>query len=266
MQQKGFAPILVVISLLVFGLSITGAYYLGTKKSSQGQKSIEIKEVSSEIFTPLPSQPNNIRVSSPLPSLKSDPTPKPTYITVDPSPSPLSIPGDWKTYTGTDSDFGIITSMSMPPGFFFNFSGSEFTIQNDSDATELWDYSTSIFRRGECEVKNFYTGGSRRAWYQKKLNGDFAHKDAVNTKLGDILNVKEHAIGNQTYLEVLVKPTYGNFNETHFIYVQNNILHRIKPVSEVSMSGKGKLPQYMDIIFLSLKSKQIEPYKIYNCP
>src|SRR3989304_5139403 len=43
----------------------------------------------------------------------------------------VAIPPNWQQFTATDPDFGIKTTMSLPPGFSFNFTGSEFTIQNN---------------------------------------------------------------------------------------------------------------------------------------
>jgi hypothetical protein len=174
-----------------------------------------------------------------------------------PNAQPITIPSDWKQYIATDPDFGITTKMSMPPGYSFRFTGSEFTIQNDSDATELWDYSTSIFR-GKDGLKNYYTGGSRRSWYQELLSGEFMLEKPYQFVPGQITNVLEHQINSQSYLELTVSggpPTnYSGETGTHYIYGQNSILHIIKPASHKANSADALIPNYIGTIFVSLNS------------
>jgi len=177
------------------------------------------------------------------------------------TPQPVSIPNDWQEYTATDPDFGIKTTLSLPPGFSFRFTGSEFTIQKDLDATELWDYSTSVFREKDG-LKNYYTGESRRIWYQKFIEGEFWAEKPYQFVAGEITNVIEHQIGTQTHLELTVTggpPTnYSGEVETHFIYTQNGIIHIIKPVSHKANSTTAQIPKYIGIIFFSLRSTQIK--------
>jgi hypothetical protein len=51
------------------------------------------------------------------------------------------IPKDWKELTGTDTDpaFRVQTTLSIPSGFTFGFSGSEWSICNEA-CVESWDY------------------------------------------------------------------------------------------------------------------------------
>jgi len=185
--------------------------------------------------------------------------PSPTGIqpTTKPATQPITVPSDWKQYTATDPDFGIKTTMFMPPGYSFRFTGSEFTIQNDSDATELWNYSTSIFR-GKDGLKDYYTEESRRAWYQKLLNGEFMLEKPHQFIPGQITNVVEHQIGSKSYLELTASggsPTnYSGEVGTHYIYVQNGIVHIIKPASHKANSAEALIPSYIGTIFISLNS------------
>lgn len=142
----------------------------------------------------------------------------------------------------------------MAPGYSFIFTGSEFTIQNDSDATELWDYSTSVFS-GKDGLKNYYDSTSRRSWYQRKLNGEFTIPEEVQKKRGDILDATEHSIGSQSYLEVSVKDLQGNI-EKHFIFAQNRMVHIIKPASNKANTSSAQIPTYIGTIFASLNSVQ----------
>lgn len=187
----------------------------------------------------------------------SSPFPSPTAAT-----KPVTIPADWKSYTATDPDFGIKTTLSMPPGYSFRFTGSEFTIQNDSDATELWDYSTSVYRDNDGVLKNHYSASSRRTWYENYLStkqNTFQYKDKV-------LNVLEIPINASSYLAITVEsPSYNDHGEvsgtkkgTHYVYVQNNILHMITPISNKAYTVSAQIPKYIGVIFVSLSSSQIK--------
>jgi hypothetical protein len=174
-------------------------------------------------------------------------------------PETISIPDNWQEFTATDPDFGMKTTLSLPPGYSFRFTGSEFTIQNDVDATELWDYSTSVFRKGDI-VENFYKGGSRRAWYQDYLEGKFLEEKPVLFEEGKIDGVVEHTIGSQTYLELTVSGgvNYVGEIEKHFIFVQNQTLHVIRPASYKANSAEAQIPDNIGIVFYSLKSERTE--------
>lgn len=218
----------VILLLLLVG---GGGYYLGS------QKNIE----------PLETQPFPTSVPSPtINDSVVSPTPK-TVI-------PITIPSDWKQYTATDSEFVKIT-MSMPPGYTFRYV-SEFRIHND-DSTESWGFSTSIM--GE---KNNYTGGSRRAWYEDYLASfQTGIQDQYKEK---VLKVSEIPINNSSYLAILVEgPGYndhgvvsGRRTGTHYVYVQNNILHMITPSSNKAYTAEAQIPKYIGIIFASLTSSQ----------
>ena len=254
---------LICAGFLLFILIGAGGFFLG-KSLSQPKT---------------PSLPSISQVS-PTPMLTFSPTPtfmpeaNPTLKTTTNPPS-ISIPKDWQVYTASDPDIGIKTTLSLPPGFSFSFSGSEFTIQN-TEGNEIWDYSTSVFKGwllncdkktikfediSRCclnEARNYYSGGSRRAWYESFLNGDFSCiYPASDAKLGTIISVNEEAIDDNSYLKVTVE-TKSSEKETHYLYVQNNILHIIKPVSSKANSAAALLPKYINIVFYSLKSNQIK--------
>jgi len=214
-----------------------------------GQKKIVV-----ELLGPKPiSQPTLMSLVSPTPIPETAPSPAATS-------QLISIPKDWQEYTATDPEFGIKTTLSLPPEFSFSFTGSEFTIQS-ADGTELWDYSTSVFP-GKDGLKNYYTGESRRDWYQKLLDGEFWTEKPYQFVGGKITNAMEHQIGPQTYLELTVTggppSNYSREVGTHFIYAQNGIIHIIKPASHKANSATAQLPNNIGIVFYSLKSSRIK--------
>lgn len=253
-RQKGFLlPIIaVVLLILVVG---TGAYYLGTQRDSSS--SIENTQVNNQQTQPSAPSTNNETLPTTNPTTNSDQTGQ----KLNPTVKSVTIPSDWKSYTATDPDFGVKTTMSMPPGYSFRFTGSEFTMQNDSDATELWDYSTSVFR-GRDGLKNYYAGQSRRAWYQDLLDGDFMEEKPASFNPGKITNAVEHQIGSKTYYEMTVSggppANYSGEVGKHFVYVQNGIVHILKPASHKANTAEAKIPQNIETILASLSSSQVK--------
>src|SRR5687768_3499476 len=77
-------------------------------------------------------------------TVKSSPRPTAVATTTSSKPSAadltkkVEIPSDWKSFTATDQEFGIKTTMSLPPNYAFSFTGSEFVILSN-DANEVWD-------------------------------------------------------------------------------------------------------------------------------
>jgi hypothetical protein len=250
-NQRGNFPIIlgVFVLLLVVG---SGAYYLGTQNNnSKNSNSLTTNPQTTSELTTTPVTPT-VNPTNDV----SQPTQKPAS-----SNKSITIPSNWKQFTATDPDFGVKTTMSMPPGYSFRFTGSEFIIQNDSDATELWDYSTSVFI-GKDGQKNYYAGQSRRAWYQDLLDGDFMAEKPATFTPGKIANAVEHQIGSQTYYEMTVSggppANYSGEVGKHFVYVQNGIVHILKPASHKANTAEAKIPQNIGAIFISLSSSQIK--------
>lgn len=218
---------IVLICFVIFGF---GGYYLGIQKSNNSQN-------------------NQLPVSSPTPSATTETLPTA-------NPPTVTVPANWKKYTAEDPDFGTRTTMVMPPGYSFRFTGSEFTIQNDSDATELWDYSSSVYRDNDGILKNHYDGSSRRVWYEKRLS--------ERQSPDKIVSVKEKPLNATTYLEITVQtPSYddhgvtsGTKNGLHYVYVQNNILHMIVPASNKAYTSAALIPGNIEPILASLTSVQ----------
>ena len=132
---------------------------------------------------------------------------------------------NWKIYTAEDPEFGIKTSLKLPPGFSFSFSGSEFIIQDNNDDAEVWRYTTSITADGG----NTYSGQSKKVWYEEYLQGkhggvSVAHKNLVDTV--------DRNYNNTSYIEASVNE--GAMNVRHFLYVKNGILNIIVPSSNVA--------------------------------
>jgi len=226
---------------VIFGF---GGYYLGTQKSNSSQNN------QPPVFSPTSSVTTE---TPPITNPTNEPvvTQKPVVTT-----KPISIPSNWKKYTAEDPDFGIKTTLSMPPGYSFRFTGSEFTIQNDSDATELWDYLSSVYRDNDGVLKNHYDGSSRRAWYEKRLS--------ERQSTDKIVGVKEKPLSASIYSEITVQtPSYDNHgvasgtkNGMHYVYVQNNILHMITPASNKAYTTAAQIPGNIEPILASLTSVQ----------
>lgn len=233
----------ILVCFVIFGF---GGYYLGTQKSNNSQN-------------------NQPPVSSPISSVttKTPPITNPTnepVVTQKPivTTKPISIPSNWKKYTAEDPDFGVKTTLSMPPGYSFRFTGSESIIQNDSGATELWDYSSSVYRDNDGVLKNHYDGSSRRTWYEKHLS----EKQSTDK----IASVKEKPLNASSYLEITVQtPSYddhgvasGTKNGMHYVYVQNNILHMITPASNKAYTTAAQISGNIEPILASLTSVEIK--------
>jgi len=226
MKNKGFAlvPVLIIV-LIVVGL--VGVYYFGTKNKNKNP------QIGENTPTPLATQtPSNSQSTA---------TPNSTSKTR----TGVVIPSDWKKFTAVDPDFGIKTTLSLPSGFSFKFTGSEFLIQKGSDASELWTYLTSITRlEGQENATNTYAGGSRREWYQKY----FTDINGVGT--GKILNFEDKNENGISYLVANVQQ--GNITQKHYLYLKNNIVNIFKPSSEVAYSSKAIIPQNVATVFYSL--------------
>ncbi|MDA1079851.1 MAG: hypothetical protein O2840_04160 [bacterium] len=246
--QKNFLPIIfgVMVLILVVG---SGAYYLGTQQNNSSTNNNfpstipqdTMESTTADQTSPLVNPTSNINQSAQK---------------TETSGETVVIPSNWKQFTATDSDFGVKTTLSMPPGYSFRFSGSEFMIQNDSDATELWEYSSSVYRNNDGVLKNHYDGSSRRAWYEKRL--------AERQSTDKIVSVKEKPLDSYSYLEITVQtPLYddrgitsGTKNGTHYVYVQSNILHMITPASNNAYTSAAQIPNNIEPILASLISVQ----------
>lgn len=219
--------LLVLLFLLIFG-GAAAYYFLGISSKSE-----------------IVPEPTPVSLTSPLL------VPSPTS-TFSATPVPVAVPTDWKSYTATDTGFGVSTTMSLPPGFSFVFTGSEFMIQDDATGEEIWDYATSVFN-GKDGIKNYYDGSSRREWYQKFLDNEFFSPTTTDGLEGDILSVTEHGINTTSYLEASLNMTDGK-TETHYIFVQNNIIHGVRPQSVKSYLPEAIISKNIAPIFASLTS------------
>lgn len=173
------------------------------------------------------------------------------------NPADWKIPGDWKEFTATDPVWGVKTTLFLPPGFSFIFSGSDFTIQKDSDVSELWDYTTSIRGTEDGKSLNTYKGGSRIEWYREY----FENVNGASTSDKIIDSEDKKIIGGLRYLEVSVEAYVGYPTQkkviNHYLYLQNNIVHILRPASNVSYTSTAVIPDNIATIFFSLKSNKI---------
>lgn len=234
-------PLIIIGVLLGFVLFGVGGYVLGMQRVGQ-------QSTTGNVSVPISSPTSALQLSPTREPLVTD---KPTSTT-----NSVTVPSSWKKYTSDDQEFGVKTTMAMPPGYSFKFTGSESTIQNDSDATELWDYSSSVYRDNEGILKNHYNGSSRRVWYEKRL--------AERQSLDKIIGVKEKPLNSTNYLEITVQtPAYddhgvasGTKNGLHYVYVQNGILHMITPASNKAYTTEAQIPDNIEPILASLTSVQ----------
>ncbi len=197
---------------------------------------------------------------------------EPTGLPVAPSVKPerIVIPAEWRQYSAYDPDYKIEVRLRLPPGYSFRFTGSESTIQDDAEATELWDVKTSVFSGWDmtCDrniatndaencctdgAVNYYNGGSRRAWYARYLNGDF-FCNVPKAKMGSVMGVTERTAGAFTYLEIRTDIGGDGNTETHYVAAKGDTAYMIRPTSNDAMSAKAKLPEYMGMILSTVSS------------
>lgn len=168
------------------------------------------------------------------------------------NPVTPKIPKDWKKYSDTDVDFGVKTTVSLPPGCDFKFTGSEWDL--GCGEGDRWDYTTSVFRGKDDKLKNYYGGGALKQWYQRYLNYEFfGLGDEVNIVARDeILKTKEHKVEQADYLELTVKE--GDYKEVaHYLFIQNGIVHIVRPL--IIDEPTSKIKKNIGLIFSSLKSE-----------
>jgi hypothetical protein len=252
-QGRMFSKTTIILGAVgIVALAGASGYYLGSQSDldTSSDKPViavskETKDVqATDVVSTDDAFPDDIVI------IEDQPTPFPGAANMK-----IVVPANWEEFSATDPDYGVQTTLSMPPGFSFRFSGSEFTIQNDSDATELWEYSTSIYRNNENVLKNHYDGSSRRVWYKKYLD----ERQSVAT----IIGAKERSLNSSTFLEITVQtPSYNDRGETsgakseaHYVYVKDNVVHIISPASIKAATPEAQLSEFITIIMVSLKSK-----------
>ncbi len=150
---------------------------------------------------------------------------------------------NWKSFTAEDMDFGVKTTLKLPPGYSFSFTGSEFMIQDDSNFSELWEYATSITTNGV----NTYSNQSRRVWYEQYLQGQHGGAAGRDAK---IISAAERSYNAISYLEAVVS-VIGK-NQTHYLYVQNGIFNIISPSSEAAHLPNSVIAKNIGPILQSL--------------
>ncbi len=235
----------ILFILLVFSsaIGLTYAGFLYGRSTAQKEGSKFVRKELSPTPTPLPPTSTPTTLATPTPTKEK---PAPTI-------KLIQIPPNWKTFTDTDPLTKLTVSLTLPPGYKFRFTGSEWTIGKDGE--EIWDYNSSIMLGENATPVNKYDGSSRRRWYQRYLNEEFLEEEPFLTNKHKIISVKEHPIGATTYLEIEVENSLSKRVETHFVYVQNGILHIIKPVSEKAFSKDSEIYKNIDKILYSLKSQ-----------
>jgi hypothetical protein len=230
--------------LLVVGFCV--GYYVAFQQTRNNDQLVTNSDTQATVAEVVPSVTEETKEDT---KIETSPTPQAAKNVV-------TVPADWKQYSDTDNDFKLTTSLALPPGYTFVFSGSEFTIseiQNGPQAGELWTYTSSVFP-GKEGLKNYYSGESRRNWYQKLLDGEFSEL-AEESEKPRITNLVEHPLNGSSYLEITVS---GQYPPKRYLYVQNGIVHILEPSSEKATSAQAEIPQHLDGIFASLKSQQVK--------
>lgn len=144
MNQKGLAPLLIIVGIaLVLGIA-GGAYYLRTLNPMENQTS---------------SKENNTEYQVPIPSPSPLPVPSASMMNPVPSPSMVSkiytVPSNWKTWSYVSDEF----SYKLPPDWVSEGGGT------------LYYFRDAAFKpdRGGFTKEDF-KGGSRRQLYISKFN------------------------------------------------------------------------------------------------
>lgn len=168
--------------------------------------------------------------------------------------TPPVIPADWTERVSKDSFYGVKLTLKLPKNYGIE-SSSEWTIGTTDGQGESWDVRPST-RANDGNFLNYYTGGSRREWYQRYLNDEFTDNTEKH-KSGDISFVAEHGIGDASYLEIGVKRVYNERIETHFVYVSNGILMAVSPASEKASLDPSAMKKIVGTIFYTLNAGKL---------
>lgn len=162
LNQKGLAPILIIVGILVFGGAVGGAYFFGTKQSTAPVPSATVAPTS-------------------VPSSAAAATTPPTQI-LQPSPSalsastPTSAPSVQVSTVKTQEEIkSTVLNYTLPSGWkTLNSSNNSFQVGYDpilyeGEQTAVFEDNVNIERSKQC-CFNFYVnikpynGGSRHAF------------------------------------------------------------------------------------------------------
>lgn len=169
--------------------------------------------------------------------------------TISRSPTIDTIPTVWKTYTAIDTGWGVQTTLSLPSEFSFTFKGSDFLIQKDSDASELWEYTTSIRGDEQGKGNNTFIEGTALSWYQQYF------REVNGLTDNQILDFEEKTEKGITYFSVRAPSPLGI--ETHYVSEKNGIVHILKPSSAAALNTDSLIANNIAVIFYSLTSQKI---------
>ncbi|MDO8488424.1 MAG: hypothetical protein Q7S31_03895 [bacterium] len=232
-QSKSKTWKLIMGGILLLGVGIVGGVFLG-------------KQLYSQPLSP----------PAPSPTVEVTPSPASDTITSTPTvnPSPIVVPASWKVKSATDSYFGLTTSLTLPPDYSFHFSGSETTLSSSTESSDSWDYLTSLSTNSNNQIYNSYDGSSRRTWYEKLLEGNDTVKGYANTQT---ISVKEVPVNDTSFLAITIKWDLGT--ETHYIIVNNGILHIFRPLTEAAKANHTFFSQNAPIILSTLTSSWTKP-------
>jgi hypothetical protein len=200
-------------------------------------------------------------------------SPQPTPTTVQPTLIPLvtprinqisdmapsTIPADWTKYTDEDTAFGLKTSLSLPPGYIFFFTGSEWLISDENyPKPEIWDYTSSIFMGGDQEEpKNYYDGSSPWLWFQRNLDGEFFEPERIAERDLQIIEVNEYSFSdNRKYYQIESQYRSSGQVVTQYLYIQNGIVNIFTPINSDQFPN-STISTNFGPIFVSLTSQMV---------
>lgn len=138
-------------------------------------------------------------------------------------------PEDWIAYSQTDPDFKVQINLSLPLGFAFEFTGSDFTIRN-SDSSEIWNVVTSVTRLEDESLTNTYSGGDVNAWYRRYFN-----------QLHGASNSTIQSVSPTGLFYTATVDLGGGVTETRYLVEDSGYMVVIRPSSQAASSDTASL-------------------------
>ena len=134
-KEKGFAPIIILVGILVIVAVVGGVYYLGVHRS-YAPVSTPNPEVTSTL------QPSSVSQTTPTPDVTSTPNPTANWQTYTDTQNGFSIkyPTDWYTAKSTNSSNELVGAYFSPNNVPIPNQGMEVTLFPNKDGLTLSDY------------------------------------------------------------------------------------------------------------------------------
>lgn len=173
-MQKGFAPVIVLVGVLVLVAVSAGAYYLGKSQTLKSQNQNQIVSQTTQ-----PTSASSILTTSPVPTITTIPTPavsRKTYTT----------PANWKKWDHSDCHL----SFYLPPDWVVK-TGCNIYYRRDAAFEPFRSYVS----------REAYKGKSRREQYIARFN-DYGQ---CEPQLTNNTSVTESVINGVSVLKIVPK-------------------------------------------------------------